>query len=67
MPGVVGHTFNPSTLGTERGGSFEFEDSQGYREKPCLSNQKKKGTEIKLLTPLENCSCQPFSGWSVKP
>jgi hypothetical protein len=42
---VVAHAFNPSTWETEAGGflsSSEFQDSQGYTEKPCLEKPKKK-------------------------
>jgi hypothetical protein len=44
-PGVVAHTFNPSTREAEAGRFLswgqpglqsEFQDSQGYTEKPCL-------------------------------
>ena len=48
--GVVAHAFNPSTLEAEAeaGGflssrpawSTEFQDSQGYTEKPCLQTPK---------------------------
>jgi hypothetical protein len=49
-PGVVAHTFNPSTREAEAGRfqssrpawSTEFQDSQGYTEKPCLKKQTKK-------------------------
>jgi hypothetical protein len=49
-PGVVVHAFNPSTWEAEAGRflsskpawSTEFQDSQGYTEKPCLEKQKKK-------------------------
>jgi hypothetical protein len=53
-PGVVVHTFNPSTREAEAGrlmslrpawSQSEFQDSQGYTEKPCLEkkeNQKKR-------------------------
>jgi hypothetical protein len=48
-PGVVAHTFNPSTREAEAGGflslrpawSTKFQDSQGYTEKPCLEKQNK--------------------------
>jgi hypothetical protein len=47
--GVVAHAFNPSTREAEAGGfrgqpglQSEFQDSQGYREKPCLEKQKTK-------------------------
>jgi hypothetical protein len=48
---VVAHTFNPSTWEAEAGGCLssrpaglqsEFQDSQGYTEKPCLEKPKKK-------------------------
>jgi hypothetical protein len=46
MPGVVGHAFNPSTWEAEAGGvsclQSEFQDSQGYTEKPCLEKEKNK-------------------------
>jgi hypothetical protein len=38
----VAHTFNPSTQEAEAGGSFEFQDSQGYTKKPCLEKQQQK-------------------------
>jgi hypothetical protein len=43
--GVVAHAFNPSTFEAEAGGfqssrpawsTSEFQDSQGYTEKPCV-------------------------------
>jgi hypothetical protein len=49
---VVAHAFNPSTPGRQRQGDFwvggqpglqsEFQDSQGYTDKPCLKKKKKK-------------------------
>jgi hypothetical protein len=48
---VVAHTFNPSTREAEAGGFLsssqpglqsEFQDSQGYTEKPCLEKQTKQ-------------------------
>jgi hypothetical protein len=60
---VVAHAFNPSTWEAEAGGFLssrpawsksEFQDSQGYTEKPCLEKpnqtnlKKKKITEINL-------------------
>jgi hypothetical protein len=54
---VVAHTFNPSTWEAEAGGflSFqgqpglqsEFQDSQGYTEKPCLGKPKNKQNKQK--------------------
>jgi hypothetical protein len=59
---VVAHTFNPSTQEAEAGGSLssrpiglqsEFQDSQGFLEKPCLGKgaarrkYKGKGGQIK--------------------
>jgi hypothetical protein len=49
QPGVVAHAFNPSTREAEAGGflssrpawsTHEFQDSQGYTEKPCLEKTK---------------------------
>jgi hypothetical protein len=46
---VVAHTFNPSTWEAEAGKfpgqpglQSEFQDSQGYTEKPCLKKPKTK-------------------------
>jgi hypothetical protein len=48
---VVAHAFNPSTREAEAGGFLssspawlqsEFQDSQGYIEKPCHEGKKKK-------------------------
>jgi hypothetical protein len=48
---VVVHAFNPSTQEAEAGGFLssrlaglqsEFQDSQGYTEKPCLEKNKKQ-------------------------
>jgi hypothetical protein len=56
--GVVEHTFNPSTWEAEAGGFLssrpawstewesEFQDSQGYTEKPCLEKPKKKKEKV---------------------
>jgi hypothetical protein len=52
-PGVVAHAFNPSTWEAEAGGFLfwvrgqpglqsKFQDSQGYTEKPCLEEKKKR-------------------------
>jgi hypothetical protein len=44
--GMVVYAFNPSTWEAEAGGFLslqsEFQDSQGYTEKPCLEKQKNK-------------------------
>jgi len=41
--GHGGTIFNPSTQEAEAGGSlFEFQNSQGYTEKPCLKRHKTK-------------------------
>jgi hypothetical protein len=51
---VVAHTFNPSTREAEAGGFLssrqpglqsEFQDSQGYTEKPCLKKPKEEEEE----------------------
>ena len=56
-PGVVVHTFNPSTWEVEAGGFLSlrtawstkwFQDSQGYTEKPCLKKPKKKKKKRRL-------------------
>jgi hypothetical protein len=48
-PGVVAHAFNPTTWKAEAGGvrgqpglQSEFQDSQGYTEKPYLEKPKTK-------------------------
>jgi hypothetical protein len=50
-PGVVAHASNPSTWEAEAGGFLssrpawsqsEFQDSQGYTEKPCLEKPTKQ-------------------------
>jgi hypothetical protein len=53
---MVAHTFNPSTREAE-GGRFlssrpaglqsEFQDSQGYTEKPCLETKQNKTKQNK--------------------
>jgi hypothetical protein len=55
QPGVVVHAFNPSTWEAEAGRFLslrservsEFQDSQGYTEKPCLKKPKKEKKERK--------------------
>jgi hypothetical protein len=55
---VVVHAFNPSTWEAEAGGFLssrtawftEFQDSQGYTEKPCLEKQKQKTTTTTTKT-----------------
>jgi hypothetical protein len=55
-PGVVAQAFNPSTREAEAGGfqgqpglQSEFQDSQGYTEKPCLRKKKKKKKRVSVL------------------
>jgi hypothetical protein len=53
----VAHAFNPSTWEAEAGGFLssrpawflqsEFQDSQGYTEKPCLKKQKQTNKQKK--------------------
>jgi hypothetical protein len=52
---MVVHTFDPSTWETEAGrflssrpvwSTDEFQDSQGYTEKPCLEKPRKKKKEF---------------------
>jgi hypothetical protein len=53
---VVVHAFNPSTWEAEAGGFLssvlqsEFQDSQGYTEKPCLEKTKKKTKKKKSFS-----------------
>jgi hypothetical protein len=51
---VVAHAFNSNTWEAEAGGFLsrgqpglqsEFQDSQGYTEKPCLENKTNKQTK----------------------
>jgi hypothetical protein len=53
---VVVHAFNPSTREAEAGGFLssrpaglqsEFQDSQGYTEKPCLKKKQKTKNKTK--------------------
>jgi hypothetical protein len=54
---MVAHAFNPSTWEAEAGRflslrptwSTEFQDSQGYTEKPCLKKKKKKKEQITTM------------------
>jgi hypothetical protein len=64
---VVVHAFNPSTQEAETGQpglQSEFQDSQGYTEKPCLEKQNKtkqnktKQNKTKQELPW---SCCPFT------
>ena len=77
MPGVGAHAFNPSTWEAEAvdfwvqgqpGLQSEFQDSQGYTEKPCLEKTKTKTktkTKPKIIVPQWNhCgTLVSFSGW----
>jgi hypothetical protein len=51
-PAVVAHAFDPSTWEAEAGGSLEFQDSQGYSEKPCLKKTKTNKQKKKSLLQL---------------
>jgi hypothetical protein len=59
---VVAHAFNPSTREAEAGGFLssrpavqsEFQDSQGYTEKPCLKKPKKEKEKKRKKTFLKN-------------
>jgi hypothetical protein len=52
---VVAHAFNPSTweaeagrfLSSKPGLQSEFQDSQGYTEKPCLKTKQNKTKQKK--------------------
>jgi hypothetical protein len=75
-PGVVAHAFNPSTWEAEAGGflsskpdwsTSEFQDSQGYTEKPCLENKQTNKQKICLfVSPLQVrvslCNSPGYSG-----
>jgi hypothetical protein len=59
--GVMAHAFNPSTREAEAadfwvlgqpGLQSEFQDSQGYTEKPCLKNKNKSKNKNK-----DTCYC----------
>jgi hypothetical protein len=67
-PGMVAHPFNPSTREAEaEAGGFlssrpawstsEFQDSQGYSEKPCFGKNKKQKTKKKTKTKTKQKSC----------
>jgi hypothetical protein len=64
---MVAHAFNPSTWEAEAGGFLssrhaglqsEFQDSQGYTEKPCLEKQTNK----KDRSTRDCCVCVWLSG-----
>jgi hypothetical protein len=85
---VVAHALNPSTQEAEAGGfrgqpglQSEFQDSQGYTERPCLEKPKRKKKKKRkkkrlfylLKTTLSSCGvAQPFahtfnpSGWNTQ-
>jgi hypothetical protein len=76
--GVVAHAFNPSTQDAEAGGFLssrpawstkrEFQDSQGYTEKPCLEKpkkKKKKRKEKEYYLPRKNDIIEQFGPSSV--
>jgi hypothetical protein len=53
---MVAHAFNPSTWEAEAGGFLsarpawstnEFQDSQGYTERPCLKQQQQQQQQQK--------------------
>jgi hypothetical protein len=57
-PGVVAHTFNPSTWEAQAGGFLSsrpawstkwIPGSQGYTEKPCLKKQNKNNNKKIIL------------------
>jgi hypothetical protein len=60
---VMAHAFNPSTWEAEAGGFLslrpawftEFQDSQGYTEKPCLGKKRRE-----LLLSIYNTHTYPF-------
>jgi hypothetical protein len=48
---MVAHAFNPSTWEAEADLwvlQSEFQDSQGYTEKPCLEKQQKTNKQTKM-------------------
>ena len=57
---MVAHAFNPSTWEAEAGGfrvqgqpglQSEFQESQGYKEKPCLEKHQKPNQNKKQNNP----------------
>jgi hypothetical protein len=68
---MVAHAFNPSTWEAEAGGFLssrpglqsEFQDSQGYTEKPCLEKQNKTKQNKKQTTTTKkthsHCTLKP--------
>jgi hypothetical protein len=52
---MVAHAFNPSTLEAEAGGFLslqsEFQDSQGYTEKPCLEKKNQTNKQQQKIKP----------------
>jgi hypothetical protein len=68
-PGVVAHAFNPSTRESEADGLLslrpawstiqsEFQDRQGYTEKPCL--------EEEALLRVWGCMCSQRILWEIR-
>jgi hypothetical protein len=77
---VVAHAFNPSTWEAEAGGFLsrgqpglqsEFQDSQGYTEKPCLEKPKTKTKQKKssagfwlVVSQFPSLVCSWISPWA---
>jgi hypothetical protein len=67
---MVAHAFNPSTWEAEAGGplssrpawSAEFQDSQGYTEKPCLRKKQKQNPRRMKSTGLGGRQIHEFEG-----